>query len=266
MYSPIAIVYKLNTYKRETYSRPVYAAPLFSLSSLGSPATEYPSTTDPNIVSYWFTDEGSGTNIADSVGSNDLTLYNGTWWGITPPFDYSGSDSVVYNGSSTYADVASDADFQVTVAGAFSVSTWIYINSGSVANRAIIGTAGAGGSDRGFSMRIMTNGKIRFGVVESGSVYSVKDTQVLPTDQWLYICGTYSNTDVNIYVNGALDNDTAAAAGTLTTLSPATDQMHIGASSDGIWYMAGKIGLTIFYDDERSAAEVLSDYNNWVAL
>ena len=52
----------------------------------------------PSPVAYWKFDEGSGTTVADSVGSNDATLIDGTWTSDVPVVPFTNLHSISFDG------------------------------------------------------------------------------------------------------------------------------------------------------------------------
>jgi hypothetical protein len=137
-----------------------------------------------------------------SENSNDGTLTNmdpATDW-VDRALDFDGGNDHVDAGTAF-------ANFAVT--DSFSVSAWIYVRS-IVSNSGIV-TRYASASESGWQMRLLSTGKVRFGIVNHAGAYRLSDTAVLSTGKWYhvvgvrvgggnsytYLDGEYSSTTVN---------------------------------------------------------------------
>ncbi len=79
-----------------------------------------PVMASPGIVALWHFDEGAGTSVADSVGSNTGTLVNSPGW-VAGKF----GRALSFDGTSNYVDIGTTN----LVTGAFTVEFWAYSSS-----------------------------------------------------------------------------------------------------------------------------------------
>ena len=75
---------------------------------------------EPNLVSHWKFDEGSGTIAYDCVGNNDGTIYGAIW--TTGQID----DALSFDGNGDYIDCGNNAS--ISDVSVFSVSLWFKTN------------------------------------------------------------------------------------------------------------------------------------------
>jgi len=165
-----------------------------------------------NRVAEWKFDEGSGTSIADTVGSNtgDLTGHLPTW---NTGGCISGS-CLQFNGTvNTYADCGSSANLNFGT-GDFSVEYWMYYTGTTAINNVAnaLGKSASMGSSPGWYSGIttyggngsnlkllssITNDAWGSGNLESGAYFS--------PNTWQHIILARSGTTLKHYRNGVLD-------------------------------------------------------------
>lgn len=160
-------------------------------------------------VAYWKADEGSGTSIAATIGSNDSTSFTGTW--VTGKLGY----GVDFNASSTHT-----ATFPITNIptgnSARSCSFWINFTTIATGNLISWGPAGTMFliQTSGSALRVHEWGK------DTGSDDFLTSSGYFTTGSWIHIVITYDgNKNFNAYKNGsaygsqsiALDLTTAAS-------------------------------------------------------
>jgi parallel beta-helix repeat protein len=157
---------------------------------------------DPNLVSWWKLDEGSGTTAADSASNNNGTLNGNPVW-TTGQID----GALSFDGNSDYVDIGDKSSLELS---SFTISAWIKpadVNSlQQIAGKhggSIIGSCG-----HGYRLEVR-DGKASLLIDPSGcgNTNPLTSTTSLQTGQWYFVAGTYDGTTARIYVDGESENN-----------------------------------------------------------
>ena len=154
---------------------------------------------EPNLVSYWKFDEGSGTIAYDSVGSNHGTLFGDTVW-TSSPID----GALSFDGDGDYVDCGNGASINNLTR--FSVSLWF---------KADVIPSSSGDyfvSQRDLSSVVWTfilhgdfSGRVAGAVIADGS-NAISTTDFIPNiGEWYHGAMTYDDLGdrkIRIYING----------------------------------------------------------------
>ena len=179
-----------------------------------------------NTAGYWKFDEGTGTAIKDSAGSNDGvfkgeegkfndgTLGDGT---CTPgsgkcPAVTAGKfgSALSFDGSDDYVDVGSSAS--LSPVNAVTVETWIKRKSISGAEEHIVAKGNPGAT--GYHLVLHPS---NLAEIVIGATGLVGTTVLNDTSKWYYLVGTWDGSTEKIYVNGVLEGSVAVSSiGTYT--------------------------------------------------
>jgi uncharacterized repeat protein (TIGR01451 family) len=112
----------------------------------------------------------------------------------------------------------------------FTIEAWINSaldNSDDV----IYGNAWA---EPGYHVRVTSGNKVRFILIETGSIYKGIDSFVL-TAGWHHIVAVWDGVSVKIYVDGVDDSQEAIENGTVTTITTTADT-EVAAPDDTVTY------------------------------
>ncbi|MDH3727979.1 MAG: LamG domain-containing protein [Myxococcales bacterium] len=171
---------------------------------------------------------GAGTE-EDDCGSIDLTLINSPAY-VSAGVDFEESESDSMDGGANYRGAFTSTDFT------FSAT----INVESAAVGVIMGTQLNSGTFRGWNFNVQADGSIRFNARETGGTDELSleaTTTNLSTATWynIVIAGSSSPTasNVEIYVNGVLEAESAIADTLSSDADCATCDFEIGSISDG---------------------------------
>jgi len=213
-------------------------------------------TTD--LAHHWSFDDGSGTDINDSIGNANLTLYNSN--------NGAGWQQCLFGNCYQFDGVDDYAKIDVNDwAGNFSVSLWT--KTGNVSqdrySSAFAVNDVAGDSD---SFQIMTSGSnsgdwevyhnvsYSFGAIEAGV--------------WTHLAVTYENNTLKQYLNGALIQTNVVPNGSIDSI----ELYKVGVNRGGNAHYEGliddlKIWNRTLQDSEvaevnAAAAMICSDYSN----
>ncbi len=188
--------------------------------------------------------------VASSVGGS--TPFTNT---LSTLFD--GADDYVNcgdNNNLSFGDGSTDSPF--------SISAWIKpldnarfriaFKYGVTLKEYYFGTAGGG------ALQVSLNA--------SSSIYIGRNGQTIINENvWSHVVFTYDGSgnrfNVNIYLNGVLDNGTAISSGVYTAMSNTSEPFEIGRYSGGS-YASGNIDETAVFNTELSASNVTSIYNS----
>jgi hypothetical protein len=120
--------------------------------------------------------------------------------------------------------------------------------------------AGGTGSSAALDYDEVDSDKIRFSIMVGGTEYSLRSNALLSLDTWYHVFGVYNGTDMVLYIDGSLDNNTSVSG----SLDAASAVMRIGGMCNGCGtnYFAGKIDDVHIYSYALNASEILALYNN----
>ena len=167
-----------------------------------------------------------------------------------------------YDGSDDRIDCGTEYNSSLQFSNPYSISTWVDL--GGSGDRTMV--ANLGSNYEGVQIRGITGDKIRWvGAMQNGSVWFYVDSSALSSG-WHHVVGTYNGSghnvsNLNLYINGVLDNNATGTSGTVTT-NTSTAPLYMGYG--GVAYPTqfnGDLGPCMIYNRELSAAEVMTNYN-----
>ena len=190
-----------------------------------------------------------GTTWNDISGNaNNGTLVNG------PTFDPENGGSLVFNGTTNYANVPTSTSLEIT--SDLTINIWIF-NTLSKSGIGIV-TKGPLSGDYDYMIYLTTNStglnfykKNSSGIAENGGGFI---TTILNT--WVNVCYTKQGTSIKAYENGVLRSSSTFTDSNIRTSS---NSLKIGNG----WSPAfgGKIPQTQIYNRALSAAEIQQNFN-----
>ena len=211
---------------------------------------------EPNLVSHWKFDEGSGTIAYDSAGGNHGALVNGPVWTtgqIGGALSFDGIDDYVDCGSAFASVIGSSTK---------SIMAWVKPRSTSEAAR-IVTLYRRSDSSSGFALRFANSPAIWSSLyMKSAYSYEWLDSEVpVERGRWTHIALVQDGSKVELYINGVLEK--SANNGAAPALSNPPNAV-IGAYMWWGHYPSGSLDGTIddvrIYDRGLSAKEVWAVY------
>jgi hypothetical protein len=177
--------------------------------------------------------------------NNGLVVSGGT--PPTPP--YSNTKSLLFDGIDDYIDLGSSTGLGFT--GDFTLSAWVK-TSAIGANQFIIDNSNNASNGSGYSLRLLTTGKVRFWSYLSTS--SIDSTTILLPNTWYHIAATHdrSGTENKLYINGVLD--VSGASGGLNIVP--TTNLRIGTSALLGFPFNGNIDEPCFFNRKLIQSEI----------
>jgi hypothetical protein len=201
----------------------------------------------PGLVGLWHCDEASGTDTAyDSSGNgNDGTLMGDADFAA----GYFGN-AVSLDGNGDYVGFGSNVG-SFDLSDSFTIEAWINPALDNT-NDVIYGNAWA---EPGYHVRINTLNKVRFILIQTGSIYKGIDSSVL-TAGWHHIAAVWDGTSVKIYVDGVDDSQTPIVNGTVANITT-TAHTKIGLDTvAAAHYFNGTIDEVRIWDEALTADQI----------
>ena len=199
----------------------------------------------------------TGTTATDTIGNKTGTISGATFVdnGINA-FEFDGSDDYIDFGDSDNLSFGNG-----TTDSPFSISAWIKPVDNARFRIAFKWST----TLREYYFQIAGGGALQVSINSSLNVYIGRNGQTTISENvWSHVVMTYDGSgnknNINIYLNGVLDNDSAISSGTYTAMSNTSQPFEIGRYSGGS-YANGQIANTQIYNLTLSTSEVLHNYN-----
>jgi len=211
---------------------------------------------DENLMGYWSFDDGTGTVAVDGSGNgNDGTLIGNPVW-------TDGICGTCYEGDGTgdCVSIPNSTDFQMGTDD-FSVSLWVYVDSGIAITEAWLLSIITGGL-YAFSIYPINGAKRIYTYLSDGtnSASGYTGNSSLNLDQWNHIVVVWSRTDdkTYAYLNGEYDGslDNSAVTGNVNP----TGVLYLGADGNGNNSLYGKLDEVRIYNRALTPSEVKALY------
>jgi len=180
----------------------------------------------------------------------------------TPPF--SNTKSILLDGVDDYISCGDNNNLSFGDGSSdspFSISAWIK----PVDNARFRIAFKWGTTLREYYFQIAGGGALQVSLNSSSSVYIGRNGQTTISENvWSHVVCTYDGSgnknNINVYLNGVLDNSSAISNGTYTAMSNTTQPFEIGRYNGGS-YADGNVDEVSVFNSELSASDVTSIYN-----
>jgi thermitase len=200
---------------------------------------------DPNFVSWWKFDEGTGTTAYDSAGNNNGTIYRATW--TTGKI----GGALSFDGVDDYIKVPDDSSLDVSAS--FTFAFWMYVDEGNPGGTVI---SKDGSEDTTGAYNIYYDRSHRYVWYETNneSPWLVSGENSITMGAWNHIAITFNGSaspSMRIYVDG-IEKASASppAPGVLPTC------LMIGRRGDSDAFFNGKLDDVRIYNRALSAEEL----------
>jgi len=226
----------------------------------------------PVPVSAYLFDEGAGTTVEDSFGSNNGAFAAGasnfpswrSWTESDPtpetPFGYEGNSSLSFGGND-WVDLGEPADLDFDAeTDSYTISAWFSTQGGG----AIVGKAAAELTERQYYIWVDGNASTNTAIGGEFTDYfnTPEDRMAAGAPAWEHVAVVVeSNTIAKIYVNGLLGLTSTIDPGTATL--PGTN-IYVGArhnanatnNSQAAFFFQGRIDEVAFWDSALSQENI----------
>jgi hypothetical protein len=208
-----------------------------------------------DLIAHWKLDgnandaTGNGHTLTISGAASITNFYELPSFGEGATEDV---DTLSFDGTDDYVEVASTA----LAAYPHTMGAWVKTNTIAV-SQTIMSNADTAGSDDFSRIGLRSTG-VWFMSVDDGTE-TVTDGYAADL-KWNYVVGVFASaTDRRLYVNGALH-----ATSTTSRTAVSEDTLSVGRRGGSVpaAYFNGLIANAAFWDDERTVAEILTDYQN----
>lgn len=214
-------------------------------------------------MSVWKMDEGTGTNTADSVGTNDGTLINTPTWetgqiGQALTFAYTSTETV---------DLGNTASLN-TIDSTTPVTYEAWIKTPQNGNMTILEKKQAVAPYTGWGFMTGGVGQLFFQMINTYSTNTLEVSLAAGVNyydgNWHHVAATYdgskSPSGVKLYFDGQ-SQTTATTVNTLTGAVTNSVNAYIGSRNNASQFFDGSIDEVRLYTSVRTAAQIQSDMN-----
>jgi len=212
---------------------------------------------------------GNGTDWKDLTANK----INGTLVG--PTFNIDKQGCFIFDGINDYITTSANSILNFCTSTndlPFTVSVWFNINSlSTIFNLFNKGDNGDGALESYYGfINTSGNANIRLFDTTGSNQYTVTSNLNLTTNKWYNVTFTYSgqgaqNRNVNIYINGIIQNKTISTLGTYTRMRVQNTSLFLGSlGSTGVYkeiQSNGKYSSYFFYNKELTISQILQNYN-----
>jgi large repetitive protein len=139
---------------------------------------------------------------------------------------------------------------------AITLEAWVYWDGSSA--KGLLGRWKGAGSLKSYLLFANTSTAVQFLISNNGSTNYFVSTSTSISNGWNHIVGTADGSKVKVYLNGAFENEAAAAISIFTSSLP----VEIGRlSDDSTAAYPNAIALPRIYNRALTATEVARNYN-----
>lgn len=194
-------------------------------------------------------------NMSGDATDSSPNSYDGTASGVTLTADKDSVSDEAYgfDGINDDIDIPSDIATDVINAGSFTVSAWVYSESG--ARRIIVLGNGGGTIGNAIILQINSSGDL-VGFVGQNSVPSAATYTGWVHDAWHHVVMTFDGTNIRLYV----DNDLKDTSGDITWVA-GSSAGWIGSQGTSLWFK-GKMDDLVIWDRVIGSSERAELYNS----
>ena len=202
---------------------------------------------------------GTGTTWTDLSGN----AYNGTLLN-SPTFSNSYVSNFAFNYSNNYVTTTGMESYSYT--SGITICVWHKNGGGTGAYRGVVTNGISGDRIGGFEFRYgrenyaggTNNGtSLYFNITNSSDVTTGIITNA-PLSQWHFYSGTYDNTTLKTYLDGALFTSSAHSSG--GQLKTKTGSTIIGVSPGSAEYLDGNLSIVMIYNRPLTSTEIIQNY------
>ncbi len=201
------------------------------------------------MVSYWWFDEGKGTVVYDSIGTNHGTIVGDPVW-----TSGQADNALDFNGASDYVQVSNVSGFETIgePGSNVTIAAWIRKPTQNHNWDTIVCT-------EAFRFQISDDKKIRWEWTNGRTRDSSYSSGEISLNEWCHVVATKQGNNITFYINGNLDNSDINSRPTR-----AISSLEIGKNSlSGVGhddFFDGAIDELMIFDRALTATEIQQIY------
>jgi len=209
-------------------------------------------------IHQWKMDEGSGTTVADSIGSLDATLENGAGWATDS--QAVGGTVTDYDGSNDYAEVTGSSSFYEPSFAIGVTAEFDDNNRSPIINKGLT-SAAPDNSPAAFDLTRVDDQRVFWRIIQDSTDTRI-DTEFLgttPTNQKVRFFVISDTVRTALFIDGDKKDESGPI-----TIDNINSPIEFGGDTTGInqYYTNGKLDNIIFYANSTISDTVATeDYN-----
>lgn len=205
---------------------------------------------DPSTIAEYHLDEGSGLSAFDDSGNgNHGILRNGPVWVAGRA-----NNALSFDGVNDYIELNNSPSLNPP--NAISIAAWVNTVTLSV-SQFIVAKDNLPSGRLQYFLRLQGSA-VRMGIRTTADYFATSAANLITTNTWYHVAGTWDGQLIRLYVNGAqVATSPAAVTGTMSDNGVAT---RIGGRQDGQLPFRGRIDEVQIYDRALSLSEVQAIY------
>jgi hypothetical protein len=203
---------------------------------------------EPNFISWWKFDEGSGTIAYDSAGGNDGTLVNSPVWATGQI-----NGALSFDGINDYIEVNDNVTLDIT--DKITVCAWVKREVTGVRHD-IVAKHTNTNPYNGFHL-IIGPADVQFAATIGGSWQGCSGGNI-DAMSWHYLAGTFNGMEARLYIDGNLIANKIVSG----KISVNSNKLYVGRAEPtyGGYFFDGKIDDVRIYDKALTAEEIWQLY------
>lgn len=212
---------------------------------------------EAGLVSYWNFGAGAGNKARDQKDTNHGTISGATWTQKS-----NGIWTLDFDGDNDYVTIADSASLDsIDSTQEITVAVWAYPHTfdRDVLSPTLISKF-HNNVDEAWQLFILfdtgTPALTISDTAGAGSADSILANNAIPLNQWSHLAGIYDGTNLEIYINGVLDNSKVAGNG----VRSGDADVSIGRAAGGNGSFNGLINEVVIYDAALTPETILKHY------
>jgi hypothetical protein len=193
---------------------------------------------------------GSGTTWTDLTGNgNNVTLING------PTYNSGNNGYLIFNASNQYG-AGTDLDLDY-----ITIEVWVYSTAGGNNGYVVNKNYGSGTVPYSLCLGNSAQGGATNGMGFYRGPWRISNvgTNIMNSNTWYQVVGTFDGTTLNYYLNASLNASTSPGGGVLPKNN---DVFDVGRYANDGAYFGGRIAIVRMYNRALNSTEITQNYNS----
>ena len=161
-----------------------------------------------------------------------------------------GTNSIVLDGVDDYVTVSDDTSLALTNV---TIAAWFNVTPVSSITTIL-------SKDSSYKLEIDANGNLKASLYDSSAWNFILSTLALPSNKWIFITFTFNGTDLNLYVDGVLNQSSSPSP--VISIASSTNDLYIGSAAGSSSFFDGSIDDIAVWDSALSQSDITAIYNS----